>query len=257
MILNNLVLNNLVLAAIIIFSVQIFAFIFAYFFKTDKLTDLVYGMTFVIVAWIFLFRQDLLLKNIILVLMISLWGLRLSTYLFIRILKIKKDNRFNKIRKSFIKFFGFWILQGFTISFVMVNSIILLSKPGNNLTIISYLGLAVWLIGLLFETIADVQKFRFKNKNPNKFIKTGLYKYSRHPNYFGEISVWWGIFIFSLPFLENLEYLGIISPFYISFLILFVSGIPILEKRNEEKYGKEYLDYKKKTSALIPLPIKK
>jgi steroid 5-alpha reductase family enzyme len=123
---------------------------------------------------------------------------------------------------------------------------------------IMVLGIVIWISGLLIETISDWQKFSFKNNpnNKNLWIQSGLWKYSRHPNYFGEMLCWWGIFIFVLPFIQGLSWLTIIGPIFITFILLFVSGIPPLEKRYDKKFAdnKKYQDYKKKTSILIPLP---
>ena len=106
----------------------------------------------------------------------------------------------------------------------------------------------------MIETIADHQKFVFKNKNPKKFIKSGLWKYSRYPNYFGEMLLWWGLFIMITPYLGGISLLTIIGPIFITFILLFVSGIPMLEKSYNQKYGKdkEYQEYKRSTSKLIP-----
>ena len=118
------------------------------------------------------------------------------------------------------------------------------------------LGMIVWLTGLTIETIADSQKFKFKNdpKNKGSWIDTGIWKYSRHPNYFGEISCWWGIFIYSLSFQNGLSWLTIIGPVFITLLIMFVSGIPTLEKKYKERYkdNTDYQKYKNETNLLVP-----
>lgn len=122
-------------------------------------------------------------------------------------------------------------------------------------------GIIIFLIGLTFETIADIQKYRFKlnPKNKDMWIESGLWKYSRHPNYFGEMLVWWGLYIASIPFVGKLSPIFAISPLYISWLLVKVSGIPLLEKEHMKKYknNPKYRNYIKKTSILIPLPPKK
>jgi steroid 5-alpha reductase family enzyme len=258
---------------IIIFLIQALFFLLAYILQTDIFTDFVYGLTFIIVALFFLFlNRSFTITQITLFLMIFSWGARLGVYLFIRILKTKKDERFNQIRKSVFKLAGFWTLQAVTIFIIMLPSLIVLTK-NDSLTqayfliqdksffyVILILGFLIWLTGFLIETIADWQKFKFKSKpeNKGKWTNKGLFKYSRFPNYFGEMLCWWGIYIYTLPFLKGFEYLTIISPIYITVLLKYVSGIPILEKKHEEKYGnkKEFQKYKNKTSLLVPLPPK-
>ncbi len=247
-------MNPFIFALLISFAIQITFFVFAYSLKTDKVTDLAYGLSFVFIA-IVLFSQGVItLPKLILLAMIVLWGLRLATYLFIRILKIKKDKRFDGVREDFMKFAGFWFLQAITVWIVMLPSITVFNSSMNYLTQMMILGVIIWFIGLLIETIADLQKFNFKNKHKDKLTKVGLWRYSRHPNYFGEMTLWWGIFIFAFPFLKGLELITVLGPLYITFLLLFVSGVPPLEKKHSERYGKEYEKYKKETRLLIPLP---
>ncbi len=193
--------------------------------------------------------------------MVALWAIRLISYLLVRILKIKKDSRFDKIRGKPLEFLKFWAFQGLAVWVIVLPSIYLLNFSENrSISLIMVLGVLIWALGLLIETISDWQKFTFKNNPQNKklWIQSGLWKYSRHPNYFGEMLCWWGIFIFASPFLEGLSWLTIISPIFITYILLFVSGIPLLEKRYEKKYknNKKYQEYRKKTSILIPLPQK-
>ncbi|MBN1331381.1 DUF1295 domain-containing protein [Candidatus Dojkabacteria bacterium] len=251
---------NIIFTLLISFAIQITFFSLAAYFKTDKVTDLSYGLTFVFIAvllYIFGDIQDT--SRIILTLMITTWGFRLAGYLFIRIIKIKKDKRFDGIRENFWRFASFWTLQGFSIWLILLPATIFLSSQSvEELKILNVLGFGIWLLGLLIETIADWQKYQFKNKPKNKdlWIQSGLWKYSRHPNYFGELLCWWGIFIYVFPILDGLMLLGIFGPLTITTLILFVSGIPTIEKKYNEKYknDKEYQKYKESTSILIPLP---
>ncbi len=247
-------MEPLLFAFLITMLIQLLMFIPAFLFKTDKLTDMSYGLTFIIL--VLLFVKDLSLPKLLLGAMIIIWAVRLITYLFIRIRKIQKDKRFDGIRENFLKFLGFWTLQGVSVFLIMICSLLYFDSVAV-FSSLSIIGLFIWLSGLLIEGIADYQKFTFNNnpKNKGKWISSGVWKYSRHPNYLGEIMCWVGIYVFSFTSLSQINKLiALISPVFITFLLLFVSGIPILEKKADEKWGKDkkYLQYKKKTSVLIP-----
>jgi len=219
-------------------------------------------------------QNDITDLKLILFLMILIWGLRLGIYLFIRINKIKKDDRFDEIRTNPIRFLSFWVLQGITVFvalypalyfFQLMAGIPSPAVPGGILIIgdrftiptLSLFGFFVWLIGISIEAIADQQKFAFKNNsiNKGKWVNIGLWKYSRHPNYLGEILCWVGIYIYTFPSLPYIvRILGLLSPLSIITLLLFVSGIPKLEEKADKKWGsnKDYQEYKKKTAVLIP-----
>jgi steroid 5-alpha reductase family enzyme len=193
--------------------------------------------------------------------MILIWAMRLGGYLFIRIRKIKRDKRFDGIRENFIKFGGFWLMQGISVWIILLASSIYFGLDSVKLNILTFIGFVVWLTGFLIETISDYQKFKF-NQNPEnkgKWIESGLWKYSRHANYFGEIIIWIGIYLFVLSSVSGINILiALISPLYIIFLLFFVTGIPKLEKAADFKWGKDidYINYKKRTSILILLPPK-
>lgn len=244
------------------FLIQVVFFTYAMIRQTDKVTDLAYGLTFVaIAAGLYIINPFKDLPKLLLLLTIAIWGIRLATYLFIRIKKMRKDKRFDGIRESFVKFASFWILQALSVWIILIPSSFVLSISKElEFNILQIIGLVIANIGILIESIADAQKFKFKSdeKNKGKWIQTGLWKYSRHPNYFGELTVWWGIFLATLGYLNGLELFSIISPIYISILILFVSGIPTLEKKYDQRYkdNKRYFKYKNSTSLLIPMPQK-
>ncbi|MBD3280421.1 DUF1295 domain-containing protein [Candidatus Dojkabacteria bacterium] len=240
------------------FAIQIGFFSLAAYFKTDKVTDLSYGLTFVIIAWIlFLLGDTRTTPQLVLSLMVTAWGIRLAGYLFIRILKIKKDKRFDGIRENFWKFASFWTLQGTSIWLILIPTTVFLSSSSTeNFEILNLVGLKIWAIGLIAETIADWQKFQFKNNpaNKGKWIQSGLWAHSRHPNYFGELLCWWGIFVYVLPILNYFLFLSLIGPLTITTLILFISGIPTIEKKYDERYkdNPEYQKYKESTHVIIP-----
>jgi steroid 5-alpha reductase family enzyme len=192
-------------------------------------------------------------------LLVLVWAVRLGGYLFRRILRIKADHRFDEMRDEPLRFARFWLLQAITVAVVMLPVSYLLGRddaPGFGPWMIA--GAAIWSTGLLIEAVADAQKSAFKAKHANRarFITGGLWRYSRHPNYFGEMLVWWGIFVFAVPFLDGAAFAVVIGPVFITLLLLFVSGIPLLERSAEARYGDDpaYREYKRRTSILLPLP---
>ncbi|MDA3850124.1 MAG: DUF1295 domain-containing protein [Spirochaetaceae bacterium] len=255
--------QNPVVASLLISSaLNIFFFIFAAVFKTDKVTDFTYSLTFFILAPLMYLTggYTIRLLPLLITLGIMLWALRLGSYLFYRILKIGKDDRFDERRGNVVEFAKFWILQMIAVWVIMLPSTLFLNGGTNpSLGIASYIGIGLFIIGLLIEAISDMQKFNFKMKNRDHRMSQGLWKWSRHPNYLGEILVWWGLFIVVAPSLGDLQWIAIIGPTFITLLLLFVSGIPLLEEAADKKYGekKEYRDYKAKTSLLILWPPKK
>lgn len=247
---------NILYYLLIAVGINILMFIPAYIYRTDKLTDLSYSITFIIVSIIALLNNPLTLVNIIVASMIITWGLRLGIFLFIRINKTGKDKRFDEIRDSFIKFFRFWFLQGISVWIILIPAIFLITSDATGNPWIQSLGFSIWAFGLIVEAIADIQKFNFnqKEENEDEFIDVGIWKYSRHPNYFGEILCWLGIYIFALTTLTSLQImLGLISPVYITSLLIFFTGIPKLEEYADEKWGdrEDYQEYKRKTNKLI------
>jgi len=251
---NSLILDALGLALLI----QLIFFVFAAIKKTDLVTDLSYGLSFVVLAILALIQTNQFLPSLLLTVVIGIWGIRLAGFLFIRIRKLKKDDRFDGIRENFWKFGRFWLLQGVSVWVIMLSAIVFYSKNINidTLNPFSWLFLVIALLGIVIESIADTQKYQYKNNPANKghWTNVGLYRYSRHPNYLGEMLMWWGVFGFIAFSLQGWEWLTIISPLYISSLLLFVTGIPTTEKRNDQIYkdSKEYSNYKKKTGLLFP-----
>jgi len=248
---------ELLLAFAAAMIIQYVMFIPAFILKTDKLTDLSYGLSFIILTLLAVAFTVGTPKagHIILATMIILWVLRLIAYLFARIRYMKRDKRFDGMRESFPRFLGFWTLQGLTVFAVMIAPLLYFGA-GDGMKY-GLAGIIIFAIGLIVESIADRQKSLFKRnvKNKERWINTGLWKYSRHPNYLGEMLVWIGVCLFVLPGLVGIDkWLALISPLFIIVLLLFVSGIPLLEKSANKKWGKnkEYLAYKKNTPSLIP-----
>jgi len=240
-------------------GINLIMFIPGYFFKTDKLTDLSYALTFIILTLTSLILSNISLLKIIISAMILVWALRLGIFLFVRIRKIKYDKRFDGIRESFKKFLKFWVLQGLSVWIILIPTLFFINSNSDS---VLWVGLIIWALGLAIESISDIQKYNFtQNKNNSgKFINIGLWKYSRHPNYFGEILCWVGIYVFTfVSFSTFQKIIGLVSPLFITILLLFITGLPPLEKSADNKWGKQkdYKEYKRKTSILIPWIPKK
>ncbi|MFH1770133.1 MAG: DUF1295 domain-containing protein [archaeon] len=250
---------NIFYYLLISLGINITLFIPAFIFKTDKLTDLSYSLSFIVLILIAFFLVPFSTLGLIITLMVVVWALRLGTFLFVRIGKMKKDKRFDGMREYFFKFLRFWVLQAVAVFVILIPSIFFINSSQSKFC---GMGFLIFLIGLIVESVADAQKYKFKQnkKNKGKFIQSGLWKYSRHPNYFGEILVWIGMYVFvflSLNLTQKL--IALVSPLFIIILLLFVSGIPMLEKAADKKWSKDkaYKEYKKKTSVLIPWFTKK
>lgn len=239
---------------IIALGINILMFIAAFKFKTDKLTDLSYSLTFIILIVIALILSEFTVLKLILSLMIISWGLRLGIFLFIRIRKMKRDKRFDGMRESFFRFLKFWVLQGLAVWVILIPALFFINSDMGE---VFWAGFFIWALGLIIESAADLQKYKFKQnrKNKDKFIQSGLWKYSRHPNYLGEMLCWIGVYLFVfVSFSTSQKIIGLVSPLFIICLLLFVTGLPPLERYADKKWGKqrEYLAYKRKTSILIP-----
>ena len=238
---------------LLVFLYVNFWFILAQILKDNSIMDIAWGLGFVCISWwIHMFYTS----NIsgLLMTIVTIWGFRLGLYIFLRARKKGEDWRYVQMRKHWgqqqmIKaYFRVFLLQGFFM-YIIALPLIENDTP-THLGILQIIGLILWLIGFLWESIADWQLFVFKKdaKNKGKLMTTGLWGYSRHPNYFGEIVLWWGIYICILP--NSLWWLTIISPITITWLLTKISGVPMLEKKY--KNNVEYQAYIKSTNSLIP-----
>jgi len=227
--------------------------------KTDVVTDLSYSLTFALLAVVLLFTGAREPVQLVASLLVLAWALRLGGYLFRRILRMKVDHRFDEMRDAPLRFARFWLLQAVTVAVVMLPVSYLLDRDHPpNFGSWSIAGACVWLAGFVVEAVADAQKAAFKAKaeNRRRFVADGLWRYSRHPNYFGEMLVWWGLFVYAVPVLDGAAFAVVAGPLFITLLLLFVSGIPPLERSADAKHGSDpdYRSYKQRTSILIPLP---
>ena len=245
-------------AVLLAFIIQWVLFIPAYLLQTEKFFDISGSITYIsVVSYCFFNYYDpekLNIGNAILSIIIIIWALRLGSFLFIRIKKAGEDIRFREIKKSPTRFFMTWTLQGMWVSLCSACALAGIAK-GIIINNYFYCGLAVFLIGFIIEIVADNQKTKFRSnpKNKDKFINSGLWKYSRHPNYMGEILLWLGISIISFSSLEGLELATLISPVFTYLLLVYVSGIRILEYNGDKKWGhlESYKIYKRNTPRLI------
>lgn len=230
--------------------------------KRNDLADVAWGLGFVLMAWLSYFlAEDLGIRGILVGVLVSIWGLRLAWHIHSRNKGKAEDYRYLAWRKKWGKwfyvrsYFQVYLLQG-AFLFIIVSPVLLINKDtGGDLGLLDLLGVAVWLFGFYFEAVGDAQLARFiKNpENKGKLMTKGIWKYTRHPNYFGEVTQWWGIWLVALSVPNGV--LAIIGPITITFLILKVSGIPMLEKKMKEH--PDFAEYKRRVSIFIPMLPKK
>lgn len=248
------------LCVAVAFVIQWVAFIPAYVKQTERYYDLTGSLTYLsITAFILFVTFDQLdIRSMILGAMVIIWAARLGTFLFIRISKDGSDNRFDQIKPNPLRFLAAWTVQGLWVTITASAAYVaMLSQNVVSLGWIGYAGIAVWVIGFGIEVIADQQKRAFKAtqaQTGHKFIHTGLWAHSRHPNYFGEILLWFGVSLLALPVLSGWAYVALISPVFVLLLLTRVSGIPLLEKSADKRFSGDslYEAYKAHTPVLVP-----
>ena len=246
---------------VLIFVIQWIAYIPAFIFKTEKFYDLTGSLTYITAISFALYStntpQNLDLGSLIIGIAIILWAIRLGSFLFMRIHKDKKDGRFDSIKTSFSQFFMTWTLQGMWVFICSSAALVAIANPtGVPINILFIIGLALFILGFVIEIIADNQKSAFRSIPENKdvFINEGLWARSRHPNYFGEITLWTGITVMGISTFEGMNYLALFSPIFSYLLLNYVSGVRMLEYRGHKKWGHldAYKVYKESTPKLIP-----
>jgi len=244
-------------AIILSFFFHWLLFIPAYIYKTEKFYDITGSISYItIILYVLIstYNGIMNLGNIILSSLIIIWTSRLGTFLFLRIKKAGEDKRFREIKKSFSWFFMAFTVSGMWVSICTLCALTGISN-GIELNLVTYLGILLFVIGFILEIVADTQKTNFRkiNNNKDKFITSGLWKYSRHPNYLGEIILWIGVAIISYSSLEINQLFTLISPIFTYLLLVHVSGINLLEKSGEKKWGNlnEYKKYKRETPRLF------
>lgn len=237
-------------------------FIIAQIKKSNSIIDIAWGLGFIIVAFYsYIVSEIVTLPALLATIFVFLWGIRLSYHLFLRNWNKPEDYRYVEMRNNFkwkyqcLEFyFKVYMLQMILLFIIVQPVLALFYIPNNNFGLIQYVGVIVWLVGYFFEVVGDYQLKEFikKEENKGKIMQSGLWRYTRHPNYFGEATMWWGIFMLAVG---SGSLLTIISPILITYLLVFVSGVPLLEKKYENNL--EFIEYKKKTSIFIPWFVKK
>ena len=246
--------KNLIL---LIFCIQWVSFIPAFIFQTEKFYDLTGSITYLTAVFYTLYvTGSNNLSDLIIVACVAVWAIRLGSFLFMRIHKAGEDRRFRTIKPNFTRFLMTWTLQGMWVSMCLLCVLTALSSySGVIMNSIFFIGLIVFILGLSIEIIADYQKtvFRRNIENKDKFITTGLWSLSRHPNYFGEILLWTGVAVMSISSLQGLQYITLISPVFVYVLLVYISGVRLLEAQAKKKWGHldSFNEYIKNTPRLF------
>ena len=249
-------------SAAICLGIQWLAWIPASLAKSERYYDLTGGLTYLTVVgftlWAGSQSESPSVRELIVSLLVVIWALRLSSFLYLRIHRTGKDGRFDRLKTSPIRFLVPWTIQGLWVFLTMIVVIVINSQAESapELGIWDAIGLLMWLLGFSIEVIADNQKsaFNANSENQGKWIDSGLWSYSRHPNYLGEIMLWTGIACFGISCFSGMERLAWISPIFIYLLLTKISGVPILDRRGLDKWGDqpEYHKYREETPTLLP-----
>ncbi|MEM9839768.1 MAG: DUF1295 domain-containing protein [Pseudomonadota bacterium] len=248
------------LFVIIAFGINWLVFIPSAIARTEKFYDLTGSLTYLsLIAAAAFLTMPLDVRGTIVAVCVAVWALRLGTFLFSRIRRDGEDRRFAKIKINPLRFLAAWSIQALWCFLTAAAALgVLASEVRVPIDLFLIVGLAMWVVGFVIETIADGQKkaFRADPANRDRFITTGLWAWSQHPNYFGEILLWCGVAVMALPVLNGGLWIVLISPVFVALLLLRVSGVPLLDAHALAKWGDDpaYKDYRKRTSKIIPLP---
>ncbi len=255
-----------VICAAAAFAINWIAFIPANINKTEHFYDLTGSLTYLMVIALAVALSgasnaigEMSLRALLAAGMVVIWACRLGMFLFARIRRDGKDDRFDEIKNNSIRFFLTWTLQGLWVVLTAACALaIITGDDQTRMGVIGWLGAFVWLFGFVIEVVADKQKsaFRKDSANSGKFISSGLWSWSRHPNYFGEMLLWFGVAVMAIPVLHGWQWVCLISPVFVYALIAHVSGVNLLEAKADRKWGNDaaYLAYKGSTSELVLRP---
>lgn len=242
------------------FLIQWMVFVPSFLLRSERFFDITGSLTYISVTAIAVaLSPPVDARSALLLGLVAVWAARLGTFLLQRVLRAGKDERFDQIKRSFPRLLLTWTLQGLWISLTLAAALAAITTGTRlPLGVPAFVGLLLWGCGFGFEVLADAQKKRFRSDpaNAGEFIRSGLWKWSRHPNYFGEILLWTGIAVIAAPVLSGWQWATLISPVFVALLLTRVSGIPMLEKRADKKWGgrDDYETFKRRTSVLIPRP---
>ncbi len=252
--------NQLSIFIPVILLVWIYAtawFLVALYKKRNDVADVAWGLGFTVICTFLLYRQPFSPLLLLMSVLVIVWGTRLSLHIHRRNGDKPEDFRYRKWREEWGKVFvvrsylQVFVLQGAFMLIIASPLVWASAQPSPSWSIWTWLGILGWITGFLFQAVGDAQLAAFvKTKKPGEIISTGLWKYSRHPNYFGEIVMWWSIFLMTVPLEGSLWF--IVSPITITWLLAFVSGVPLLEAKYKD--NPDFQEYKRKTSVLIPWP---
>lgn len=253
---------TLIGAAIVDFGIQIVGWALAVALKSEKFYDFLGTIAYLAVALDSLsYGGFYYTRQLVMTTMVCVWTLRLGSFLVLRVIKTGGDSRFDTLKHQPLNFLVAWLLQGVWVWIVSLP-LLLLNSASSNPALGAWtdiLGQILWAIGFLVETTADFQKLAFKSnpQNKGKFINTGLWKYARFPNYFGEICLWIGVFLGCCATFTGAEWASVASPLFVAFLLLFVSGVPLQERQAQERWGNDpaYVAHRAQTNLLVPIPI--
>ena len=246
------------IAVLAAFVVQWIAFVPAYLRQTEVFFDLTGSVTYVTVTLgLLALTPERDARAVLLTVLVVAWALRLGPFLFRRVRRAGADDRFDELKPSFPRFWLVWTVQGLWVTFTAMAAWIgITSTRRADLDILAVVGLVVWLTGFAIEVVADLQKSRFRADpaNAGRFIAVGLWSRSRHPNYFGEILLWLGVALVAVPVLTGWQWVALASPVFVTLLLTRVSGVPLLEKKAEARWGgqADYEEYVRTTPVLVP-----
>ena len=248
----------MVVCAAVAFAVQWLAYVPSYLRQTERFYDLTGSATYLLIIGLAVVASlPAEPRSVILSSLVFVWAIRLGSFLFRRIHAAGSDPRFDQIKPSASRFLVAWTLQGLWVCLTVCAALAAITAlTPTQLGPLDALGIGIWALGFGIEVVADRQKSRFRKENPGHYVHTGLWAWSRHPNYFGEIVLWIGIAVIASSTLRGWQWVTMISPAFVIFLLTRVSGIPLLEKRSDERWGDHegYRRYKARTPVLIPRP---
>jgi steroid 5-alpha reductase family enzyme len=242
------------------FVVQWVVFVPSFLRQTERYFDLTGSLTYIGVALAAVgLSPERDERSLLLLALVVIWAARLGTFLFRRIREAGKDDRFDALKPSFLRFLAVWTVQGLWVSFTLAAALAAVTTSAREpLGAFGLLGAVIWLMGFCIEAVADWQKGRFRADpaNRDRFIDSGLWAWSRHPNYFGEIVLWLGVAVIATPVLSGWQWLTLLSPVFVALLLTRISGVPVLERKADARWGGQpaYESYTARTPVLIPRP---